>query len=113
MHVPLIVGKKMFDQVEQPSMPWNPRAYSNKQLQQSVAENWSDEIAAFRTFAITRVGRHFTRFTLGSVGVGIYQATNVKWIRYTIKGIARFAPVIGWGLLAYDLYHLGEDLDIY
>ncbi len=92
-----------------------PLIYGNRspQLEQAVIENWSDEVAAFRDFALTRGGRTVTR-TIGlSALSGIYHATKVRWIRYTVKGAVRFIPVIGWGLLAYDLYNLGEDLDLY
>ncbi len=113
MYAPLIAGQKLFDQVEQHSMPWQPRPYQSKLLQTSVVENLPDAVDAFRNFAITRVGRHAQRLAIGTVGVGVYLATDIKWIRYSIKGVAKFAPVIGWGLLAYDLYNLGEDLDLY
>ncbi len=100
------VGKRLVD---------TPITYGVRSplLEQSLVENWSDEVHAFRDFAVTRVGRHLTRFAIGSAAVGVYHATQIKWIRYSIKGVARFAPVVGWGLLAYDLYNLGEDLDLY
>ncbi len=108
----LRAGRHLIDQ-HSVSRPWEPRAYRSHDLESAVVENWSDEIDAFRTFAATRFGRHLTRFAIGSAGVGLYQATQIKWIRYSIKGVAKFAPVIGWGLLAYDLYNLGEDLELY
>jgi hypothetical protein len=39
--------------------------------------------------------------------------SKVTWLKYTTKGVSRFIPIVGWGLLAYDLYNLGEDLDLY
>ncbi len=82
-------------------------------LEQSVVENWSDEAEAFRTFIGTRIGRHVTRAAVGASLGALYQATNIRWVRYSVKGVIRFVPVIGWGLLAYDLYNLGDDLDLY
>ena len=103
-----------YDEVDQSSMPWLPRAHRSTALESAVVDNWSDEMTAFRDFAATRVKRHITRFMVGSAGVGLLATfPQVKWLRYTVKGAARFAPVVGWGLLAYDLYHLGDDLDIY
>lgn len=99
-----------FDQV---SRPWEPRGFRSPKLEAAVVENWSDEIEAFRNFAVTRAGRQFTRAIVGSVAYGAYHATKIKWLRYTVKGAVRFVPIVGWGLLAYDLYNLGEDLDFY
>jgi hypothetical protein len=39
--------------------------------------------------------------------------SKVTWLKYTTKGASRFIPIVGWGLLAYDLYNLGEDLELY
>ncbi len=92
-----------------------PLIYGNRspQLEQAIFDNWSDEIEAFRDFAVTRGGRTITR-TIGlSALTGVYHATKIRWIRYTVKGAVRFIPIVGWGLLAYDLYNLGEDLDLY
>ncbi len=85
----------------------------DRELISAVAENWSDEIEAFRDFAVTRIGRHVTRAVVGASLVALYQMSNIRWLRYTVKGVTRFIPIVGWGLLAYDLYNLGEDLDMY
>ena len=92
--------------------PWMPQPYRSPLLEQAVLDR-RDEIEAFRDFAITRAGRHVTSTVVGASLGAMYQVSKCRWLRYTIKGVTRFVPVIGWGLLAYDLYNLGEDLDLY
>ena len=92
--------------------PWMEHGYRSPILEQA-AFSLKDEVQSFRDFAVTRAGRQFTRAVVGSVAYGAYHATKIKWIRYTVKGAVRFVPIVGWGLLAYDLYNLGEDLDLY
>ncbi len=101
-----------------PASPFIPYYYQDpisvdRKLIHAVSENWTDEVQAFRDFVITRVERHVTRAAVGASLGTVYHASNIRWLRYTIKGVTRFVPVIGWGLLAYDLYNLGEDLDLY
>ncbi len=98
--------------------PYVPYYYQDpisvdRKLISAVAENWSDEIAAFRDFAVTRGERRFTAAVVSSGLSLASQASRVTWVRYAFKGMVRFIPIIGWGMLAYDLYNLGEDLDLY
>lgn len=92
--------------------PWMNHGVRSPLLEKA-ALSLKDEVEAFRNFAVTRVGRQFTRAIVGSVAYGAFHATKIKWLRYTVKGAVRFVPIVGWGLLAYDLYNLGEDLDLY
>ena len=113
MYAPVLVGKKFFESQPQHSMPWMPRAFTSPQLISSVQENLSDEASAVGDFLAVRGQRRITAAGL-SFGLSVaYDLSRTRFFRYSIKGITRFVPVIGWGLLAYDLYNLGEDLDLY
>ncbi len=113
MLVPFVVGKKFFESQPQYSMPWMPRAYSAPELTTAVQENWSDEATAVGDFLAVRGQRRITAAGL-SFGLSVaYDLSRTRFLRYSIKGITRFVPLIGWGFLAYDLYNLGEDLDLY
>ena len=82
-------------------------------LQDAVVENWGDEAEVFYEFLHTRAGRKL-HAGIALHGVRAFGAVSrVTWVKYASKGIVRFIPVIGWGLLAYDLYNLGDDLDLY
>ena len=113
MLAPYLVGKKFYESLDQPSMPWMPRAHRSHQLESAVVENWTDETHAFRDFIATRGERRFTAAVVTSGLSFAAQASRVTWVKYTFKGMVRFIPIIGWGMLAYDLYNLGEDLDLY
>ncbi len=108
----LRAGRYLMEQHEV-TRPWEPRAYRSPALESAAADNLVDEVEAFRNFAVTRAGRRITRYAVGGALSFGYYAAGTQWLRYTIKGVTRFVPVIGWGLLAYDLYNLGEDLDLY
>ncbi len=84
----------------------------DRRLSSAVVENWSDEIQAFRDFTETRVGRHLQRIP---VVAALTAATKTpwRWVRLGSKGALRLVPFVGWVLLAYDLYELGDELDIY
>ncbi len=99
-------------QRESHSSPFFPGTVQPK-LQESMIDNWSDEAEVFREFLHTRAGRKLHAAT-ALYGVRSFGAVSrVTWVKYIAKGITRFIPIIGWGLLAYDLYNLGDDLEFY
>jgi hypothetical protein len=68
---------------------------------------------AVADYVETRVVRRVTS-KVATVGLGAFSAVSrVKWIKYVARGGVRFIPVIGYGMLAYDLYNLGEELEMY
>lgn len=81
----------------------------NQRLLSSVDENWRHEAEAVGDFLRTRAGRRIDRAIVSSA---LYLASETPWryIRFGSKLGARLVPVIGWGLLAYDLYVLGDEL---
>lgn len=69
---------------------------------------------AIADFGRTRIGRQVTgKLVKPVIGLVTREISKVTWLKYTTKGVSRFLPIIGWGLLAYDLYNLGEDLELY
>lgn len=36
-----------------------------------------------------------------------------RWVRFGAKGAIRLVPYVGWALLAYDLYELGDEMELY
>ena len=99
-------------QRESHSSPFFPGTVQPR-LQQSVVENWSDEAEIFHEFMHTRAGRKLHAAT-ALYGVRAFAAVSrVSWIKLASKGIVRVIPIVGWGLLAYDLYNLGDDLELY
>ena len=83
------------------------------ELQQAVIDNWGDEAEVFREFMHTRAGRKL-HAAAALHGVRAFGAVSrVPWVRMASKGIVRLIPIVGWGLLAYDLYRLGDDLEFY
>ncbi len=87
--------------------------FRSPMLEQSVQDNLSDEAAAVGVYFRTRVERRAAS-KIATVGVTAFsRASRVTWIKYFSKGIVRFIPIVGYGMLAYDLYNLGDDLDLY
>ncbi len=107
------LGKSVADILQRKSVgPLHPGTVQHR-LQDSLIDNWSDEAEVFREFMHTRAGRKL-HAGIALHGVRTFGAVSrVTWVKYVAKGITRFIPVIGWGLLAYDLYNLGDDLDLY
>ena len=71
-----------------------------------------EEAEPFAEFIRTRVARRATRVpVLAAISLAV--ESPWRWVRLGSKGILRLAPFVGWGLLAYDLYTLGDELDIY
>ncbi len=84
----------------------------DRELVNSLHSNWGDEIAAFAEFHRTRTLRKIQRIPVVAA-LSVAADTPWRWVRIGSKGLMRLVPVIGWGLLAYDLYVLGDDLDLY
>jgi hypothetical protein len=90
---------------------WRPRTV-DPNLVDSVQSSSTFHVVA--DFTRTRIGRRVTgKVVKPVVGLVARQVSKVTWLKYTTKGVTRFIPILGWGLLAYDLYNLGEDLEFY
>lgn len=90
---------------------WRPRTV-DPNLVDSVQS--SSTFHAVADFTRTRIGRRVTgKVVKPVVGLVARQVSKVTWLKYTTKGVTRFIPILGWGLLVYDLYNLGEDLEFY
>ncbi len=72
----------------------------------------SEEISAVSDFLETRAGRKIRSSIIGA-GASAFVSSPYRFVRFGAKGAVRIIPVVGWVLLAYDLYGLGEDLELY
>ncbi len=70
------------------------------------------EIEIFREYAETRAGRRLQSAIIGT-GASALVSSPWRFVRFGAKGAVRLIPVVGWVMLAYDLYGLGEDLELY
>jgi len=86
------------------------RGYRSTELETAVFE--SEEMAAVADFLETRVVRKVTGSVVG-VGLRALTSNPYRFVRFGAKGVLRFVPVVGWVMLAYDLYGLGDDLELY
>jgi hypothetical protein len=77
-----------------------------------LVDDVSDVAESFTDFAIVRSTRKLTSMVYQGISSQL-SPSRIKWLRVGGKLGGRFIPVVGWGLLAYDLYNLGEDLDFY
>ena len=90
---------------------WRPRTV-DPDIVDSVQS--SSTFHAIADYGRTRIGRRVTgKVVKPVVGLVAREMSKVTWLKYTTKGASRFIPIVGWGLLAYDLYNLGEDLELY
>jgi hypothetical protein len=90
---------------------WRPRTV-DPDIVDSVQS--SSTFHAVADYGRTRIGRRVTgKVVKPVVGLVTREISKVTWLKYTTKGVSRFIPILGWGLLAYDLYNLGEDLELY
>jgi len=90
---------------------WRPRTV-DPNIVDSVQS--SSTFHALADYGRTRVGRRVTgKVVKPVIGLVAREMSKVTWLKYTTKGVTRFVPILGWGLLAYDLYNLGEDLELY
>lgn len=75
-----------------------------------------EQVETMRQFVGTRVKRSANRAVATTVATGALEyatGAGITWLGYGARGALRFIPILGWGLLAYDLYNLGEDLEFY
>lgn len=63
-------------------------------------------------FLETRAKRAVTGAVTGAA-LGLAQASSWKWVRFGARGAVRLVPYVGWALLAYDLYELGDEMELY
>ena len=90
---------------------WRPRTV-DPDIVDSVQS--SPTFHAIADYGRTSIGRRVTgKVVKPVVGLVAREMSKVTWLKYTTKGATRFIPIVGWGLLAYDLYNLGEDLELY
>ena len=87
------------------------KGFRSQPLETAVSSR-SEEIEAVADFLETRAGRRIQRSVIGA-GASALVSTPYRFVRYGAKGALRMIPVLGWVLLAYDLYGLGEDLEMY
>ena len=87
------------------------KGFRSQQLETAVSSR-SEEIAAVGDFLETRAGRKIQSSIIGA-GASAFVSSPYRFVRFGAKGAVRMIPVVGWVLLAYDLYGLGEDLELY
>ena len=86
------------------------RGFRSTRLETAVFE--SEEVAAVADFLETRVIRKVKSSVVGT-GLRALASNPYRFVRFGAKGALRMVPVVGWVMLAYDLYGLGDDLEIY
>ncbi len=102
-------GSRFSDEIE-----FNPllnRGFRSQSLETAV-QSRSEEIEAVADFLETRTGRKIQSRVIGA-GASALLSSPYRFVRFGAKGAVRMIPVVGWALLAYDLYGLGEDLEFY
>ena len=87
------------------------KGFRSQRLETAVSSR-SEEIEAVADFLETRAGRKIQRSVIGA-GASALVSSPYRFVRFGAKGALRMIPVVGWVLLAYDLYGLGEDLEMY
>ena len=87
------------------------KGFRSQRLETAVASR-TEEIEAFREFSETRVRRKVQSSVIGAAASALV-SSPYRFVRFGAKGAVRMIPVVGWVLLAYDLYGLGEDLELY
>ncbi len=87
------------------------KGFRSVRLEESVLSH-SEEIAHVADFLETRAGRRLRASVIGA-GASAFVSSPYRFVRFGAKGAVRMIPVVGWVLLAYDLYGLGEDLELY
>ncbi len=87
------------------------KGFRSQRLETAVSSR-IEEIEAFREFSETRAGRRIQSSVIGA-GASALVSSPYRFVRFGAKGAVRMIPYVGWVLLAYDLYGLGEDLELY
>lgn len=106
-----IVGTFIPETQPGPHYSWRPLTVDTD-IVDSVQS--SSTFHAVADYTRTRIGRRFVgKIVKPVIGLAAREVSKITWLKYTTKGVTRFIPVLGWGLLAYDLYNLGEDLELY
>ncbi len=63
-------------------------------------------------FVEKRVDAAIRASVIGTV-LGAAASSPWRWVRFGAKGAIRLVPYVGWAILAYDVYELGEEMDLY
>ena len=87
------------------------KGFRSGKLETAVSSR-TEEIEAVADFLETRAGRRIKSSVIGA-GASALVSSPYRFVRFGAKGSLRMIPVVGWVLLAYDLYGLGEDLELY
>lgn len=104
-------GEALYDFLT-PGSTSTPLTLAPFSYNRELSASFLKEAEPVAKFIRTRAGRAITRIPVVAA-IGLAAESPWKWVRLGSKGALRLVPFIGWGLLAYDVYTLGEEMDIY
>ncbi len=95
-------------------MPYSPRVLGRdphfEDFLTTTARTYEEH--PISDFVETRVKRAITASVVGPV-LSAAASSPWRWVRFGAKGAIRLVPYVGWAILAYDLYELGDEMDLY
>ncbi len=104
-------GKRAIDFL-MPGETSTPLTLAPYSYDRELTESFLEHSEPLRDFIETRIGRRIVRIPVVAA-LSAAASSPWRWVRIGSKGALRLVPVIGWGILAYDVYTLGEEMDIY